>query len=170
MLEDLSKAAQMAGDKAFQYGIFTDRPNEAGSRMEPFVLESLKEVGLKAGKRTSKSGKIKSAGYPDIQIEDRFGGIIYLDCKTYSAKTKNQSFRTFYFSPFLDPKITRDAFHLLMGFELTVSDRKGKRAFVPVSWQIYTLERLLIQIKHEFNASNKELYRPEALLRTGTIS
>ena len=68
MLEDLSKAAQMAGDKAFQYGIFTDRPNEAGSRMEPFVLESLKEVGLKAGKPTSKSGKIKSAGYPDIQI------------------------------------------------------------------------------------------------------
>jgi len=57
-----------------------------------------------------------------------------------------------------------------MSFELTVSDRKGKRAFVPVSWQIYTLERLLVQIKHEFNASNKELYRPEALLRTGTIS
>jgi len=170
MIEDLAKAAQMAGDKAFQDGIFTARPNEAGNQMEPFVLESLNQVGFKAGKPTSKSGKKRSAGYPDIQTEDRFGRIIYLDCKTYSAKTKNQSFRTFYFSPSTDPKITSDAFHLLMSFELSVSDRKGERAFVPVSWQIYTLERLLVQIKHEFNASNKELYRPEALLRTGTIS
>ncbi len=170
MLEDLSKAAQMTGDKAFQDGIYTARPNEAGNQMEPFVLQSLREVGLKAGKPASKSGKIKSAGYPDIQIEDRFGRTIYLDCKTYSAATKNQSFRTFYFSPSADPKITRDAFHLLMSFELSVSDREGKRAFVPVSWQIYTLERLLVQIKHEFNASNKELYRPESLLRTGIIS
>jgi len=97
MLEDLSRAARMAGDKAFQDGILTVRPNEAGNQIEPYVLESLREVGLKAGKPTSKSGKIKSAGYPDIQIEDRFGRTIYLDCKTYSAKTKNQSFRTFYF-------------------------------------------------------------------------
>jgi hypothetical protein len=48
----------------------------------------------------------------------------------------NNSFRTFYFSPSNDPKITKDAFHLLMSFELDTAERKGKRAFIPVSWQL----------------------------------
>jgi hypothetical protein len=82
---------------------------------------------------------------------------------------KDTSFRSFYFSPSEDPKITRDAFHLLMSFELDTAERKGTRAFIPVSWQIYTLDKLLIQVKHEFNASNRELYTKEALLAQGRI-
>ena len=37
------------------------------------------------------------------------------------------------------------------------------------SWQIYTLDKLLVQVKHEFNASNRELYTKEALLARGII-
>jgi len=59
LLEKLSKAAQSAAQKAFEEGIFTNRPNEAGNRIEPFVLDSLKEVGLKADRPLSKSGKKK---------------------------------------------------------------------------------------------------------------
>jgi hypothetical protein len=170
LLEQLSKAAELGGKKAFQEGIFTARPNEAGNHIEPFVVESLKYVGLKADKPISKSGKKKAAGYPDIQIDDQSGRRIYLDCKTYNTLTKDQSFRTFYFSPSEDPKITKDAFHLLMSFELDTAERKGKRAFIPISWQIYTLDKLLIQVKHEFNASNRELYTKEALLAQGRIN
>jgi hypothetical protein len=170
LLELLSKSAQIGGQKAFRDGIFTARPNEAGNHIEPFVVEALIQVGLRSEKPTSKSGKKKVAGYPDIQIEDEIGRIVYLDCKTYSTKTKGQSFRTFYFSPSDDPKITRDAFHLLMSFELDRGERKGETAFVPISWQIYTLDRLLIQIKHEFNASNKDLYTEHALLAQGRIT
>jgi len=169
LLEQLSKSAQLGGQKAFQEGIFTARPNEAGNHIEPFIVESLKQGGLKADKPTSKKGRKKAAGYPDIQIEDQIGRVVYLDCKTYNTKTKNQSFRTFYFSPSEDPKITKDAFHLLMSFELDTAERKGKRAFIPISWQIYTLDRLQIQVKHEFNASNRELYTKEALLAEGRI-
>lgn len=169
LLEQLSKAAQVGGQKAFQEGIFTARPNEAGNRIEPFVLEAIRHIGLEADTPVSKSGKKKTAGYPDIQIEDENGRIVYLDCKTYNTLTKDQSFRTFYFSPSKDPKITQDAFHLLMSFELDTSERRGKRAFIPISWQIYTLDKLLIQVKHEFNASNKDLYTKEALLAQGTI-
>jgi len=133
LLGQLKKAAQLAGQKAFQEGIFTARPNEAGNNIEPFVVEALRRVGLKADKPVSKSGKKKSAGYPDIQIEDQLGRIAYLDCKTYNALSKDQSFRTFYFSPSEDPKITRDAFHLLMSFELDTAERKGKKAFIPIS-------------------------------------
>uniref|UniRef100_A0A7C6E9V7 Uncharacterized protein n=1 Tax=candidate division WOR-3 bacterium TaxID=2052148 RepID=A0A7C6E9V7_UNCW3 len=170
LLEQLCKAAELAGKKAFQEGIFTARPNEAGNHIEPFVVESLRFVGLKADKPISKSGKKKAAGYPDIQIEDQLGRIVYLDCKTYNTLTKDQSFRTFYFSPSEDPKITEDAFHLLMSFELDTAERKVKRAFIPISWQIYTLDKLLIQVKHEFNASNRELYTKEALLAQGRIN
>jgi len=169
LLEQLSKAAQLGGKKAFKEGIFTARPNEAGNHIEPFVLDALKDVGLKAGKPITKSGKRKAAGYPDIQIEDEWNRTIYLDCKTYNTLTKDQTFRTFYFSPSKDPKITKDAFHLLMSFELDTAEREGRRAFIPISWQIYTLDKLLIQVKHEFNASNKDLYTKEALLARGRI-
>lgn len=169
LLEKLARAAQIGGRRAFEQGIFTARPNEAGNRIEAFVLDALKEMGLKAGKPISKSGKKKAAGYPDIQIEDEYGRTAYLDCKTYNTRTKGQTFRTFYFSPSKDPKITKDAFHLLMSFELDVGERQGKRAFIPITWQIYTLDKLLIQVKHEFNASNKDLYKKEALLAEGLI-
>jgi len=169
LLRQLSKAAQLGGKMAFGEGIFTARPNEAGNHIEPFVVDALRHIGLKADKPIAKSGKRKAAGYPDIQIEDEWNRTVYLDCKTYNTLTKDQTFRTFYFSPSKDPKITRDAFHLLLSFELNTAERKGKRAFIPISWQIYTLDKLLIQVKHEFNASNKDLYAPQALLAQGKI-
>ncbi|RLC40198.1 MAG: hypothetical protein DRH49_07380, partial [Candidatus Coatesbacteria bacterium] len=85
ILEKLSKAAKIGGKKAYHSGILTARPNEAGNRIEPFVIDALKHVGLMADKPFAKSGKKKSAGYPDIEIEDEFGRTIYLDCKTYSS-------------------------------------------------------------------------------------
>lgn len=169
LLNRLVKAAEMTGKKAFKEGIFTARPNEAGNRIEPFVSEALTKVGLKTSQPTTRSGKKKTAGYPDLQVEDTYKRIIYIDCKTYSTKTKGQSFRTFYFSPSKDPKINSDAHHLLISFELETDTRKNKRAFIPISWQIYALDNLLVQVKHEFNASNKDLYRKESLLAEGYI-
>ena len=56
-----------------------------------------------------------------------------------------------------------------MSFELVTAKRNGRMVFVPISWQIYTLDKLLIQVKHEFNASNRELYTKDALLAQGRI-
>lgn len=169
LLTLLEKAAQIAGDEAYKQGIFTRRPNEAGNHIEPFVITALRDIGFRVDKPHTKSGKIKVAGFPDIEIIDEYGRIIYLECKTYNTTTKDQSFRTFYFSPSKDPKITKDAFHLLLSFELTREERKTQMAFVPISWQLYTLEKLKVQVKHEFNASNKDLYKPEFLLVKGRI-
>ena len=165
----LRKAARIAGYEAYKQGISAKRPNEAGNHIEPFVISALRRVGFKADKPHTKSGKVKVAGYPDIEVTDAHGRVIYLDCKTYNTTTKNQTFRTFYFSPSKDPKITKDAFHLLLSFELTEEERKGQMVFVPISWQLYTLENLKVQVKHEFNASNRDLYKPEFLLAKGRI-
>lgn len=170
LLNLLKTAAQMAGSEAYKQGIFTRRPNEAGNHIETFVISALRNVGLQANKPRTKNGKGKVAGYPDIEIMDKQKRVVYLDCKTYNTATKNQSFRTFYFSPSEDPKITKDAFHMLLSFELEIEERGGQKPFVPKSWQLYTLEKLKVQVKHEFNASNKDLYKQEFLLASGGIT
>ncbi len=163
-LEKLSQAAALAGENAFKDGIFTARPNEAGNQIEPFVLYALRQIGIKAFTPLTKAGKKKTAGYPDILVIYPKLSPVYLDCKTYNILTKEQSFRTFYFSPSDNPKITTDGYHLLLSFELDRAERKGRMAFVPKNWQIYTLDKLAVNLKHEFNASNKVLYNPKALL------
>lgn len=45
--------------------------------------------------------------------------------------------------------------------------KEGENLFVPVSYEIYTLENLKVNLKHEFNASAKELYLSESLLAHG---
>jgi len=166
LLEQLKQAAELGGKKAFKKGIVADRANEAGNRIEPFIINALNDVGLKADHPITKSGKKKTAGYPDIQIEDKWNRTIYLDCKTHNARTKDQTFRTFYLSPSEDPKITKDAFHLLMSFEL---EQIKEKTFIPISWGIYTLDKLKMQLKHEFNAGNKDLYTKGTLLAQGKI-
>jgi len=42
-------------------------------------------------------------------------------------------------------------------------------ALAQLELQIYTVDKLFIQVKHEFNASNKDLYTDETLLASGKI-
>jgi hypothetical protein len=59
LLDQLSKAAQIGGKDAFDEGIITARPNEAGNRIEPFIIEALKQVDLAVSRPLSKTGKKK---------------------------------------------------------------------------------------------------------------
>lgn len=169
LLSKLSEGISEATKVAYQVGIFTSRPNEVGNHIEPFVKEALNKVGLRAEIPLTSNGKHQSAGYPDISIEDGEGRVTYLECKTYNKKSVDSSFRAFYFQPSDNSKITADARHLMVSFEIVEETREGKPVFVPVHWKLYTLEKMLVQIKHEFNASNKEMYKPEALLAEGGI-
>ncbi len=170
LLIRLNTAAQLAGKKAFEEGMEAQRPNEAGIIIERHVLDALDQVELRAETPFCKDGSKKTSGYPDIQIEDEKGRRIYVDCKTYDTSKKNSTIRTFYFSPSENPKITKDAFHFLMSFELNKVRRTYKEVFIPVSWQIYSLESLFVQLKYEFNANNRNLYSKGALLIEGRIN
>jgi len=66
LLDLLKTVAKIAGEEAYKKGIFTKRPNEAGNKIEPFVISAVNKVNLKADKPKTKKGKIKVAGYPDI--------------------------------------------------------------------------------------------------------
>ncbi len=169
LLNRLIKAIDIALKNAYKTGISTPRPNEVGNHIEPFVKSALNKIGVKAEIPLTSNGKRQSAGYPDIVIQDVDNRITYLECKTYNKKSIGSSFRAFYFQPSQSSKITHDARHLMVSFEIEKENRKGKPVFIPIHWKLYTLEKMLVQVKHEFNTSNKKMYKPEALLAEGGI-
>jgi hypothetical protein len=169
LLERLTKAMDIAVKNAYQIGISTARANEVGNHIEPFVKDALNSVLMKASIPLTSNGKHQSAGYPDIFIKDIDDRVTYLECKTYNKKSINSSFRAFYFQPSKSSKITHDARHLMVGFEINKEKRNGQSVFVPIHWKLYTLEKMLLQVKHEFNTSNQIMYKSESLLAEGSI-
>jgi hypothetical protein len=162
------RAAALAGERARAEGIATARANEAGNHMEPFVRAALAEADLPARVPTNSSGRAQATGYPDIELT---GAVpCYLELKTYNATTANTTQRTFYYSPSTAPKVTRDALHLLLAFELETVTRQGRSVFVPARWKLLTLQELEVELKFEFNQSNRGLYgEPAAVLDEDTV-
>jgi hypothetical protein len=156
----LSLAASDAAVKARQDGLFAVRANEAGNYLEPLVKRALKDANLNARTPVTTAGEAQTVGYPDVEILS--DPPCYLELKTYSATTANTTQRSFYYSPSERPKVTRDALHLLLAYELEKSERDGKTVFIPVHWKLITLEDLEVDLKFEFNQSNRGLYGRDA--------
>ena len=162
------KAAAMAGGRARREGISTARANEAGNHLEPFVRAALKDAGLSARVPVNSSGRAQTTGYPDIELTGE--PACYIELKTYSASTAHTTQRSFYYSPSATPKVTRDAIHLLLAYELEKIEREGRSVFVPNHWKLLTLEDLEVDLKFEFNQSNRGLYdQGRATLDEGAI-
>ncbi len=156
----LSTAANLALTNARTAGLFAARANEAGNQMETFIKAALKEAGLTARTPVAANGRAQTTGYPDVEI---VGAVpAYLELKTYSATTVNTTQRSFYFSPSANPKVTRDALHLLLAYELEQIQVKNRTAFRPVRWKLVTLQDLAVDLKFEFNQSNRGLYGKDA--------
>src|SRR5579875_2094063 len=89
---------------------------------------------------------------------------LILSVKRITSRVVIHHLRAFYLQPSPDSKITSDARHLLVSFEINPTTRNGRTAFVPTRWRLYTLHDLKVQVKHEFNASNLNLYDEAYLL------
>ncbi len=160
LLDCLIKALKNSMQSINNKGIQTMRPNEAGNAIESYVKYELTRLGCYADTPNTQSGRKKSSGYPDIIFKDLSGRYNYLECKTFNKKDLDSSLRTFYLSPSSDFKITDNAHHFLASFEM---ERRGFRFFVK-GFKLLTLEKLNVDVKNEFNANNKELYKPENIL------
>ncbi len=162
--ELLGKLSEVANDVCNAVteagGISKSRPNEAGNKLEKFVEESLKTVGFSdACSPLGATGKKQTQGYPDLEFTHR-DRTIYLEIKSYEKGKENDSFRTFYFSPSETFKVTKDAIHLLLAFETT--NINGSRFLG--KWKIISLDKLTVNIKYEFQTSNKGLYKIESIM------
>jgi len=156
--EQLVALAARIRQRIGETGIEAARMNEAGNMVEAVVLDVLHESGVKVARPKTASGRTRVVGYPDL--EATVGGTeFYIEVKTFSAATIDSTQRSFYLSPSTDFKITRDAVHLLVAIELATG-AGGRYHAQNVRW--LDLSGLRCDLKYEFNASNRDLYRRES--------
>ena len=93
------------------------------------------------------------------------GRVLYLDPKLFAAASKRSSLRTFYFEPKrATNKVNDDAHHLIVGISHERADASGMQF---TRWELIDLANFRVKLKAEFEASNADLYRPEAVVGSG---
>lgn len=150
--------------------IHVGRVNEAGEQMERYVRTALVECGLSAELPRTGAGTRQARGYPDIEVVDPHDRTTYLEVKVVTENSVEQTQRSFYLSVPGDPegcKITRDARHLLVSYRLKEANDQAGIGYVPVGWILRDLSTVTLQLKHEFNTCNRELYGADGWLATG---
>ncbi|MCX7841242.1 MAG: restriction endonuclease [Anaerolineae bacterium] len=170
VLNNLVKVCEIAGREINTTGIRRTRPNEVGNDIEPFVRDALRTIGYRADAPKTKSGSKKATGYPDLEFVDEFGRVNYLECKTFNIENINTTQRSFYLSPSEDFKITQDAHHFVISFEIYVAGRQGRENIYKCkSWKVLSVETLPVDVKYEFNSDNARLYARDLILAEGQL-
>ncbi len=142
------------------------RINEVSSEFENMIRELLAAVpGLSCDFPRTAEGRVQRSGYPDLRLVDTASGrIYYMDPKLYAAGSRESSFRTFYFEPKVETnKVRDDAVHLILGFEHEPR-KAGHWNFT--RWDIVDLAHFQVRLKAEFQGSNRDMYKPDAIVGT----
>ena len=166
------------------------RINEVSAYFEDTLRELLSSTsGLSCDSPRTIQGKVQHSGYPDLRIIDLASRrVFYLDPKLYAAGSRNSSFRTFYFEPKkATNKVRDDAVHFIVGFEhqppqhsgLTgqpsprydlAGERREKNGHWKFTrWDLVDLSHFKVKLKAEFQGSNRDMYRAEAIVATGSV-
>ena len=144
------------------------RINEVSSHFEDMMRELLNATpGLRCEIPHTATGGTQRSGYPDLRLVDTESKrVFYLDPKLYAVGSRASSFRTFYFEPkTATNKVLDDAVHFIVGFEH--EKRSGDR-WNFTRWDLVDLAHFKVKLKAEFQGSNRDLYRPEAIVATST--
>lgn len=140
------------------------RINEASHFFENAMREELGKIpGCKCSFPLTADGHAQRSGYPDLQLDLPDGRTFYLDPKLFAKGSRGSTFRTFYFEPRrATNKVNRDACHLIVGIG---HDYAATGRFL--SWELVDISHFNVQLKAEFQGSNRDLYREEAVVATG---
>jgi hypothetical protein len=141
------------------------RINEVSSHFEDSLRELLNvTAGLNCDFPHTAEGRVQRSGYPDLRIVDLASKrVFYLDPKLYVAGSRDSSFRAFYFEPKIATnKVRDDAVHLVVGFEHQPREKNETWRFT--RWDLVDLAQFRVKLKAEFQASNRDLYRPGAIV------
>ena len=145
-----------------------DRINEVSNHFEDTLRDLLSStMGLCCDFPHTAEGKVQRSGYPDLRIIDlESKRVFYLDPKLYAAGNRNSSFRAFYFEPRkATNKVRDDAVHFVIGVEHEAREKNGVWKFT--RWDLVDLSRFTVNLKAEFQGSNRDMYRPEAIVASG---
>ena len=143
------------------------RINEVSSHFENLIRELLNVVpGLECDFPKTTDERAQRSGYPDLRLVDKQSRrVYYLDPKLYAAGSRDSSFRTFYFEPKeATNKVRDDAVHFIVGFEH--EKRAMNSGWKFTRWDLVDLSHFRVKLKAEFQGSNRDLFRPEAIVAT----
>jgi len=141
------------------------RINEASRYFEDEILRQLNtNESFACELPPNAEGDLQRSGYPDLKITHKASGrVAYLDPKLFETGGKMSTLRSFYFEPKTNTnKILDDAHHLLVGIEHDGND--GAWQFI--HWNLVDLSKLTVRLKPEFQASNRDMYQDEAILKS----
>jgi hypothetical protein len=151
-----------------------ERINEVSSHFEDTLRELLNATpGLRCDFPLTAEGKLQRPGYPDLRIIDLDSRrVFYLDPKLYVAGSRDSSFRAFYFEPKkATNKVRDDAVHFVVGFEHLPRETKESSPntlWKFTRWDLVDLSRFTVKLKAEFHGSNRDMYRPEAIVASSS--
>ena len=139
------------------------RVNEMSKFFEDAIGARLNKLeGFECGPPKTAAGHVQRSGYPDLRLVDKATGrVFYLDPKLYAKGSKRSSLRTFYFTPKRETnKVNDDAHHLIVGIEheKTGADVSFTR------WELIDLSSFRVRLKAEFEGSNADMYREDAVV------
>ena len=143
------------------------RINEASRFIEDELLAACNKMeGWSCGIPKTTTGEEQRSGYPDLRLVLEDGSVVYLDPKLFATNARSSSFRTFYYEPkTTTSKVQDDARHLLVGVHHN-EGRGGQLRFE--GWDLVDVSRINVQLKAEFQASNKDMYRDETVVLKST--
>jgi hypothetical protein len=144
------------------------RVNEMSSPFENALQKWLNAVpGLACDFPKTAAGKYHRSGYPDLRLFDHgTKRVYYLDPKLYAKGSRTSSFRAFYFEPKRETnKVTDDARHLIIGIE---HERRPDGTVKFTRWELIDLSGFRVKLKAEFEGSNADMYRRDAVVGSGT--
>ena len=141
------------------------RVNEISRYVEDSLLKLLNaKEELLCEIPVNASGGRQRSGYPDLRLlHQESRRVFYIDPKIYKLGSEQSSFRTFYFEPKKAPnKILDDASHLIVG---VAHGGKVDGQWQLKHWKMVDLIDFNVRLKAEFQASNRDLYQPTAIIR-----
>ena len=90
---------------------------------------------------------------PDFEIATK---------REVASGSRASTLRTFYYEPKVETsKIQDDAHHLIAGIE---HDGRAGGQWTFLNWELVDVSGLRVNLKAEFQSSNRELYRPELIV------
>jgi hypothetical protein len=143
------------------------RVNEMSSHFEDALRARLNALpGFTCSVPKTEDGRVQRSGYPDLRLVDKATGrVLYLDPKLFATGSRTSSLRTFYFEPKrATNKVNDDAHHLIVGIE---HDKAAGGTVQFTRWELIDLATFRVKLKAEFEGSNADLYRPEAVVGSG---
>lgn len=139
------------------------RINEASRFIEDQLLaECNKEPGWSCGIPRTSAGEEQRSGYPDLRLVLDDQSVVFLDPKLFARGSKTSTLRTFYYEPkSTTSKVHDDARHFLVGIQHNLGEA-GKVDFE--EWDLVDVSKIKVQLKAEFQASNKDMYRDDTVV------